>query len=181
MPAQPTTASRHSDVSELYRRHARALERKVAARIHTTPQNIQDACSFAWMALLTHDVSDENILGWLLVVAAHQALRLHQRSLRTDPLPETPDGAPVQLPDRADRIAARERLIDACALLQTARLSARQRQLVGMQAAGYSHKELSQQTGNTMNTVARQLARAQRRIRNARQQAENGAAAALPR
>jgi RNA polymerase sigma factor (sigma-70 family) len=181
MPAQPTTARRGQDPSELYRLHARALERKVAARIHTSHQTVEDACSFAWVQLLTHDVSAENVLGWLLVVAAHQALRLHQRSLRTDSLPETEDGEAIELPDPADGIAARERLIDACALLDQARLTERQRRLVGMQAAGYSHKELSQQTGSSVNTVARQLLRAHRRIRHASQGAETRPGAGLPR
>ncbi len=181
MPVQLTTARRGQDPSELYRLHARALERKVAARIHTSQRTVEDACSFAWVQLLTHDVGDENVLGWLLVVAARQALWLHQRALRTDPLPETASGEAVELPDPADGIAARECLIDACALLDRARLTERQRRLVGMQAAGYSHKELSERTGDTMNTVARQLGRAHRRIRQARQGAETGPGAGLPR
>ncbi len=168
MPLQPIIACQRQDPSELYRVHARALERKVAAKIQTSHQTVQDACSFAWLQLLTHDVSDEHALGWLVVVAARHALRLHQRSLRTEPLPASEDGEPLELPDPADGIAAREQLIDACALLEHARLTERQRRMVAMQAAGYSVKEISQRTGDSMLTVQRQLLSAHRRIRQVR-------------
>jgi RNA polymerase sigma factor (sigma-70 family) len=178
---QPAAARQQQDPSALYRLHARALERKVAARIHTSRQNIEDACSFAWLQLLTHDVSDENVLGWLVVVAANQALRLHQRSLRTDRLPEIEDGEAIELPDPADGVVARERLLDACALLDQARLTERQRRLVGLQAAGYSYKEIAQRTGSSLTTVQRQLLRAHGRIRRAGQGGETPRAAGSSR
>ncbi len=165
MPLQSAATGRQQDPSELYRLHARALERKVAARIHTSHQSIEDACSSAWMQLLTHTVTDEDVLGWLFIVASRHALLLAQRSQRTVPLPQTADGKPIELIDPLDPIGARERLIDACALLEQTTLTDRQPRIVGMQAAGHSYKTISQRTGASMTTVQRQLLRAHRRIR----------------
>ncbi len=157
-----TPGARHL---ELYRSHARALERRVSRRVQTSHQTIEDACSFAWLALLTHTVTDEHVLGWLFVVATREALLLAQRSQRTVPLPQTAGGEPIELLDPLDPIAARERLIDACALLEHAQLSDRQRRIVGMQAAGHSYKTIAEATGDSTLTVERQLLPARRRIR----------------
>ncbi|MGO9958843.1 MAG: hypothetical protein ACLP50_23255, partial [Solirubrobacteraceae bacterium] len=143
MPKSPVLGRRQPDPSGLYRLHARALERGVAAKVRTSEQNIQDACSFAWLALLTHTVADEHVLGWLFIVATRQALLLAQRSQRAVPLPESDDGGSIELIDPLDPIAARERLIDACALLEHARLSDRQRRMVALQAAGHSYQEIA--------------------------------------
>jgi len=152
MPKSPVLGRRQPDPSGLYRLHARALERSVAAKVRTSEQNTQDACSFAWMQLLTHTVADEHVLGWLFIVATRHALLLAQRSQRTVPLPESDDGEPIEL-------------IDACALLEHARLSDRQRRMVALQAAGHSYQEIADQTGASTLTVQRQLLRARRRIR----------------
>ena len=105
------------------------------------------------------------MLGWLFIVATRHALLLSERSQRAAPLPENDDGEPIELIDPLDPIAARERLIDACALLEHARLSDRQRRMVALQAAGHSYQEIAERTGASMLTVQRQLLRAHRRIR----------------
>ena len=38
--------------------HARELERRVARRAQAEPQTIEDACSYAWLQLLTHPSVD---------------------------------------------------------------------------------------------------------------------------
>jgi RNA polymerase sigma factor (sigma-70 family) len=167
MSQPPVVGRRQPDLSGLYRLHARALERNVTATVRTSQQDAQDACSFAWMQLLTHTVTDEHVLGWLFVVATRQALRLAERSQRTVPLPQNDDGEALDLIDPLDWIAARERLIDAGSVLERARLSDRQRRIVAMQAAGLSYKEIAERTGDSILTVQRQLLRAHNRIRKA--------------
>ncbi len=163
----------------LFAMHATALERKVAARITTSRENVQDACAFAWQQLLTHDVGADYALGWLIVVATREALRLDRRWRAVAPLPVGEDGGERELPSPVDEIASRERWIDSAATLHTAGLSDRQRRMVALQAAGHSYQSIAQQTAATPLTVQRQLLRAHKRIRHAREGGENPRATAF--
>ena len=43
--------------------------------VNTTPENIEDACMFAWMQSLTHQLEEPTAVGsWLLTVARREAI-----------------------------------------------------------------------------------------------------------
>ena len=58
--ARPVTAMADTDparlaqIADLYAKHSRQLQRLVARRAGASAQVVEDACSFAWMQLLTH-------------------------------------------------------------------------------------------------------------------------------
>lgn len=57
MPAEPEVVPDdpvRGHEGELYEAHARRLLRIVAHHVRTTPENIEDACHFAWTDLLSH-------------------------------------------------------------------------------------------------------------------------------
>ena len=71
----------------MHRTHARELRRRVAWRAHADPQTVEDACSHAWLQLLTHpsvDLTspDWSVLGWLTQTATREARRLDGRRVR---------------------------------------------------------------------------------------------------
>jgi hypothetical protein len=49
---------RSEQIAALHAAHARELERRVARRARADPRTIEDACSFAWMQLITHPSID---------------------------------------------------------------------------------------------------------------------------
>ncbi len=157
------------DITNLYRAKSAYVQRVVAGRVRTTPENVEDACQTAWTQLLRYQdqVAPESAVGWLIVTGARQAIKLHVRQHRTLPLLAGEDES-IELLDPADAIAAREQLIDACAVLDQARLTDRQRRMVALQAAGHSYQAISERTGASMNTVQRQLLRAHPRMRQTR-------------
>lgn len=168
MPDQPGTDRERLDASELYRLHARRLERAVAARVQTSAQNVEDACSFARMQLLRHEPAIENAHGWLLTVATREAVKLHRASQRALPIPRDENWDAIEFADPTDAIGAREQLLDAHTTLCAAGLSERQIRLLALQAIGLSYTAIAARTGYTTRTVARQLLRARRQVRQAR-------------
>ena len=84
----PPTTTRLQDVTALYTQHSESLKRLVAKRTTTDPDTIEDACSFAWTQLLTHDSVDLTpphwrSLAWLTQTAMREAWRVHERAMRT--------------------------------------------------------------------------------------------------
>ena len=64
-----------------------------------------------------------------------------------------------------DPVALSERIVEVGERFERARLTGRERRLLGLQAAGYSYREISRATGDTVRTVERQLWRARRKLR----------------
>jgi RNA polymerase sigma factor (sigma-70 family) len=155
-------------IAALYLAHQPRLRRQLAALVNTTPENIEDACMFAWMQLLTHQLEEPTTVGsWLLTVARREAIKLDQRRRRSQALHDE-----LEAPDPVDRIGAAERRLDTAAVIAAAGLSARGRRLVALQAAGLSYREIAEHTGDSVRTVERQLLRARRKLEQARSRTE---------
>ncbi len=158
--AQPSMVG---DEAELYRALSPRVLQLVARRVRTSPENIEDACHFAWVAFLRRsgDVSRDATLAWLTTTAVHEACKLIKREQRADSLDQT-------LEDARDP-RARGHGPAGCAedheqLALLHQLPARQRRVLVLQAAGLSHAEIAQATGDTGRTVERQLHRARRTL-----------------
>ncbi len=81
-----TSAVRLERIALMHAEHARELERRVVRRARADPQTIEDACSHAWLQLLTHRSVDLGPpawgeLGWLTQTATREAWRLAARQV----------------------------------------------------------------------------------------------------
>jgi RNA polymerase sigma factor (sigma-70 family) len=161
----PVSTERNAELAALYTQHQASLRRQVSAVVITTPENVEDACMFAWVQLLRHELAQpETVAAWLLTVAKREAIKLERRSKGTEPLHGEFAGA-LEPADPHDQIAMRTLTLDAVAAITAAGLSDRQAKLVGLRTAGFSHREISTATGDTLRTVDRQLLRADRKLR----------------
>ena len=82
-----TSTARGDQIAALHRAHARGLERRIARGTRADAQTIEDACSFAWLQLLTHASVDLGpppaaALAWLALAATREAWRLKARRAR---------------------------------------------------------------------------------------------------
>jgi len=152
------------DEAELYRMLSPRVLQVVGRRVRTSPENVEDACHFAWVAFLRHsdEVARGAALAWLTTTAVHEAYKLINWQQRARSLDQVLDAGlePVASgrgpPDHA---AEREQL----GLVR--RLPERQQRILLLQAAGLSHAEISEHTGDTERTVQRQLGRARRTLK----------------
>ena len=88
-------------LAALYVTHQPKLRRQLAAVVNTTPENLEDACMFAWMQLFTHRLDKADAAGgWLLTVARREAIKLDRRARRNHPLPTLEDGSALEAVDR---------------------------------------------------------------------------------
>ena len=160
------TAARRARIAAIHRAHAAELERRVARRAYATPQTIEDACSHAWMQLLTHadvDLSPPwRAVAWLAQTATREVWRLERRRRREELVD------PAALDERlqacaapgADELAAqRDRL------RLVARVAERPRRFLLQLAAGRSYREIAFVEGVSPTTTAHQIARARQLLR----------------
>lgn len=163
---------------ELYEAHATRLLRIVAYHVRTTPENVEDACHFAWATLIRHAdrVQRDAALTWLTVTATRYAYRLHRRQGRDVSLEAIlEEGRPgAETPTNL----APERQVELRQELDlTQQLPCRERRMLWLQAAGLSYAEIADCTGASTRTVERQILRARRRLMELRQR---GGLAAAP-
>jgi DNA-directed RNA polymerase specialized sigma24 family protein len=80
------------DEADLFREFNDELRRHInGAVFDTTPQNIEDACAFAWAEFLRHQPSREaNWKGWLVRVAQREAWRIERHLLDNNKHPVEP-------------------------------------------------------------------------------------------
>ena len=153
------------DETDLYRLYATELQRAVARRVGASRQVIEDACAFAWAQLLAKQPDRDAVMGWLIVVARHEALRLirlEQRELRLD-------GDPAKC-EKDDYVTGAERLaapgsldaeVEARELLERLTfLPERRRRIVELRLAGYCYSEITEATGDGQRAIDRQLKKA---------------------
>jgi DNA-directed RNA polymerase specialized sigma24 family protein len=158
--------ARREQITALHGEHGRELERRVARRACTDPQTIEDACSFAWLQLLTHPSVDlrppaSSALGWLTQTATREAWRLQARQMRDgllDPIMiESERRLRGPLAPAADELAAQHARLDL-----VAQIPPRPRRFLLRLALGYSHREISAQERVSLTTTDKQIARAKR-------------------
>lgn len=149
------------DEAMLYAEFGERLLQAVRRIVATSEENVEDACSFAWMQLFrTAPERGPQLFAWLKTVAVHEAIRMDQRARRSASLDDVAlEGVP--------RGNALEPAIEAReALAALSDLPSRQREMFSLLMAGYSYREISQRTAATTRTVERQLLRARQHLRD---------------
>ena len=158
----PTAAS---DTAALFSRYDRKLRDRVNAVVNTSQANIEDACMFAWVQLLRHEIDEiDAAYGWLTTVAIREAVKLDRADRRTRPLPIDDNGAVIEPIDPRDELAARDILDHAAAVIHQAGLTSRQLEMIALQAWGLNYEEIAARTGDSRRTVGRQIMRARAKL-----------------
>ena len=164
-----SSSARNAQIAAMHGEYAGELQRRVARRAHADPQTIEDACSHAWLQLLTHhsvDLGppDWGVLGWLTQTATREAWRLTARQVRDGLLdPSTIQserrlGGPV-VPG-ADEVADQRARLDLIA-----QIPQRPRRFLLRLAVGYSYREIAAHEHASLTTTNKQIARAKRLLR----------------
>jgi RNA polymerase sigma factor (sigma-70 family) len=154
-----------AEVGELYPVLAARLHRIVRSDVRATDADIDDACQFAWLRLISHcdAVRREAALSWLATTAVREAVRLVRRDGRELSLEATFEGAedvaPAPIPGPDDLVEHLERLRSIRAL------PIRQQRLMWLQGLGLSYHEMAAHEACTIRTVERQLYRAKAALR----------------
>jgi RNA polymerase sigma factor (sigma-70 family) len=168
--AAPSRPAPRGDEETLYRTHHDRLLDLVARDVTARRQVIEDACAYAWAELLARQPERTSIVGWLRVVARHEAIRLAQIDRSTVPLScVAADGLPAcawSTGRPTTTYDQRQAALDALAAL--AGVPDRKRTFLTLKVAGYSYDEIAEQLGTTWRTVNRQLVQARRDVRAAR-------------
>jgi RNA polymerase sigma factor (sigma-70 family) len=154
---------RSEQIAALYAREAALIRRMVTRQANVPADVLEDACHTAWAQLCSHDQVDlacpAAVVQWLVVTATRVAWRYSRRQDRPmaidpHPLLAEEDGAQTtrRSTDPVDVVIRRD---DARTRLMV--LSARQRRMIALHAAGFSYQEISARTDATRRTVERQL------------------------
>jgi RNA polymerase sigma factor (sigma-70 family) len=164
-PDQPQQQS--VTVTELFARYHDVIRKHVQGVVNTSAENVEDACMFAWTKFLSIERDQiKDARSWLATLAIHEAFKLDSRARRTRPLVNKEDEV-VDIADPRDELAAALLLADAGDVVKAASLSARQAQILGLHAAGFTYEEISAQTGDSRRTIERQLLRARHKLADA--------------
>jgi RNA polymerase sigma factor (sigma-70 family) len=147
------------DEASLFAQHHVTLRRRVGRLVNTSDANMDEACSFAWMQLVRCQPRRETTLAWLTTVSVREAVRLDRRDRRDLQLVSG-----EELRDRGQSLTHAEAF---AALEVVALLPPRQRELIGLQVAGYSRHEIAAMTGTSHRAVERHLRRARAALRHA--------------
>ena len=111
----------------LFARYDRKLRARVRSIVTTSEANVEDACMYAWLALLRHELDEvAEPYSWLTTIAIREAVKLDRVDRRTRPLPLDEYG-PQARP--GEELAAYDLLAHAAAIIQEAGLTARQLQI----------------------------------------------------
>ena len=129
---------RHDDTQRLYITHANRLRRVVGSIVNTSDANLEDACSFAWLQLLTTDPRRDTIGSWLVKVAVREAWRLDRQQRRTIPIEDELARAPV----RADPVEVRTLLVETIEALPG--IHERKREMLLLHATGFTMREIAE-------------------------------------
>lgn len=150
------------DEGALFERYGARLRRATQLNVNTSPDIVDDACSFAWMKFLANQPRRETAFGWLKTVARNEALRLDGLARDLAPLPGEDAAAPHPISHRG-RPETMQGMIEVTERL--AELPQRERELVFLTAAGWRYQELADQEGISHTRVNQLLARASTRMR----------------
>lgn len=163
-----------TEIERFYRARADRLLRIVAAQVHTTDVTVlEDACQFAWLALLCRpDVTlNDRGAAWLATTAIRHGWKLARvpREVPSgafrgddaeDPL-EHPEPAALDGDPEARALARSEHDARADAF---ATLPADQRRELLLKAAGYSYRESAELSRSTAGQISRRLVAGRRRL-----------------
>ena len=161
--------TRNDQIAALHRAHAGELRRRVAWRSRADPQTVEDACSHAWLQLLTDpsvDLAspDWSVLGWLTLTATREARRLQSRRVREGPVDlstiERERRGRGPLGPGADELADQHARLDL-----VAQIPDRPRRFLLQLALGYSYREIAAREDASLTATNKQIARAKRLLR----------------
>lgn len=159
---QPPTRLRGDEADVFAANHSR-LVRVIRRRVNAPDAVVEDAISITWLIFMRcQSERSPTLFGWLVTVAEREAWRLAARGRRTIDLDELPCADLPAVPGPEDMVEARSRIERAARAM-----TARQRRILGLHAAGLSYREISEETGDTLRTVERQMHRGRRRARGA--------------
>jgi DNA-directed RNA polymerase specialized sigma24 family protein len=133
---------RRGDEAELYAQLQARLTKIVARQVRTSTANVEDACSFAWLQMLRYQPARETVLAWLVRVGTREAIKLDRRARHHDAAANGPRG--------------QARRVDECRPIE-AHLEV------------LAARDIADAKDLTPRTVERQLLRANRRLRHARE------------
>ena len=162
--------ARLAQIADLYAKHSRQLQRLVGRRAGASPQAVEDACSYAWMQLLTHPDVDLRppswrLLAWLTKTAVREAWDLARREQRPPVLAE--HQLEHVIIERDKLSPSSEEIAELRARLALVReLPERPRRFLLRQMLGYSYDEIAQLEGVSWTCTNKQLARAKRLLRD---------------
>jgi RNA polymerase sigma factor (sigma-70 family) len=167
------------DEGELFRRHHGRLVRLVQRDVGAPEAVAEDAVCFAFLQLCRRQPErSDRTVGWLRVVARHEALRLLRNLWSNVPLdkagPGRPElvGEPIPLVERIAGPVDVELASEARdALRALAGLRWLRRRVLALKAAGYSYEEIGEVLGVTYTNVNRHLTRARTELNELRRAA----------
>jgi DNA-directed RNA polymerase specialized sigma24 family protein len=134
----------------------RSLERRFQGTPHAT---LEDGAAFAWERLAAKPpTDDERLLGWLIVVARHEVLRLLRRW--EHPHEPLPDAFPAS-DSLENQLEARELVREVAALRPG------QRTALTCRLLGLTYKQAEQATGRTYTWVNRHVVEGRAALREA--------------
>lgn len=156
------------DEAELYEQLAARLIKIVARQVRTSTANVEDACSFAWVQMLHYQPARETVVAWLVRVGTREAIKLDRRARRQDAAATGPSGQGRAV-DECRPIEAHLETLAARDAIVAAQLRPREAEILVAHVAGYSYIEIADAKDLTPRTVERQLLRAKRKLRDARE------------
>jgi len=148
-------ATVRGDEADLFARLHGWLREAVTSYTSAPEHLVEEACSWAWHQLLSHQPPRERVEGWLWRTALREAWRL-------EAVEERQRGYAEPRAEACTPIETRQRWLEALGALTA--LRPRQRRLLGLQAGGRDYHEISAVTGDSWRTVDRQLVRARKRL-----------------
>jgi RNA polymerase sigma factor (sigma-70 family) len=160
--------SQRGDEAELFASFNNELVRKVARAVRTSAANVEDGCAFAWAQFLRYQPDRErNWRGWLVRVAAREALHLHiderdvvhvapSEGQGAGVLPEVPDTRPSP---QLQHLELRD------ALGVVSRIPQRRREVAVLRLIGLKYSEIGKALGLSYSQVNRLLTEADAHIR----------------
>lgn len=155
-PPQPL----RGDEAKVFETHDARLRHSITRAINTSPDNVDDACAFAWMQFVRRQPERATAFGWLWRVAWREALRLDQADRSLEPSHDRDAVAS----GHAGRVEA---LLDARQRL--AGLKPRERSALFLHGAGFSYGEIAAHMGLSRGQLNGALARATQEIRSSPQ------------
>lgn len=163
MADQRPRAGARGDEAELFRAFNPELMRDIAHALYgTSPDVVEDACSFAWSQFLLHQPDrDRNWQGWLFRTAQREGWRIAREGREAQPLRTSDEERLTEFVDVADPRdphAINERVNDAFSILE--QLPPRLQRIAMLRALGLRHNEIGELTGDSKTKVAQLVGRA---------------------
>lgn len=104
----------------LFARYERKLRARVRSVVSTSEANVEDACMYAWWALLRHELDEvSGPYSWRTAIAIREAVKLDRAERRARPFA-------LEEHDVGQEPVAADLLAHAAAVIQEAGLTARQ-------------------------------------------------------